>query len=281
MNICSIICIFPHKLKTFFISIIKITINICCENFNIFILFYKTINSLNKKVNFFVPNQITQWRVETFFTKEPETLEWIDSFNDNKKIIFWDVGANIGLYSCYAVKRADCQVYAFEPSVFNLELLAKNIYLNSLSNKIAIISFPLFDNLAVRPFYMTTKEWGGAQSNFGESVDHDGLPKTSVFKYKTVGMSIDQAVSLLNLAKPNYIKIDVDGIEHLILKGATNTLNNTESLLIEVNDNFIKQAGDTEEYLKKAGFKLKHKRHSEIIAKSTKFNSFYNQIWIR
>ena len=77
------------------------------------------------------------------------------------------------------------------------------------------------------------------------------------------------------------MKIDVDGIEHLILKGATNTLNNTESLLIEVNDNFIKQARDTEEYLKKAGFKLKHKRHSEIIAKSTKFNSFYNQIWTR
>ena len=192
-----------------------------------------------------------------------------------------DVGANIGLYSCYAVKRADCQVYAFEPSVFNLELLAKNVYLNSLSDKVAIISLPLFDSLAVRPFYMTTKEWGGALSNFGESVDHDGLPMTSVFKYKTVGMSIDQAVSLLNLAKPNYIKMDVDGIEHLILKGATNTLNNTESLLIEVNDNFIKQAGDTEEYLKKAGFKLKHKRHSEIIAKSTKFSSFYNQIWTR
>ena len=59
--------------------------------------------------------------------------------------------SHIGLYSCYAVKRADCQVYAFEPSVFNFELLAKNIYLNSLSDKIAIISLPLFDSLAVRP----------------------------------------------------------------------------------------------------------------------------------
>ena len=48
---------------------------------------------------------------------------------------------------------------------------------------------------------------------------------TSVFKYKTVGISIDQAISHLNFAKPNYIKMDVDGIEHLILKGATDTLN--------------------------------------------------------
>ena len=198
-----------------------------------------------------------------------------------KKSVFWDIGANIGLYTCYAVKRADCQVYAFEPSVFNLELLAKNVYLNSLSDKVAIISLPLFDSLAVRPFYMTTKEWGGALSNFGESVDHDGLPMTSVFKYKTVGMSIDQAVSLLNFAKPNYIKMDVDGIEHLILKGATDTLKSAESLLIEVNDNFAKQAKDTEEYLTKAGFKLKQKRHSEIIEKSAVFSSFYNQIWTR
>ena len=87
--------------------------------------------------------------------------------------------------------------------------------------------------------------------------------------------------NLLNISQPDYIKIDVDGIEHLILKGGEKVLLNTRELLIEVNDNFIKQAGDTEEYLKKAGFKLKHKRHSEIIAKSTKFSSFYNQIWVK
>ena len=115
---------------------------------------------------------------------------------------------------------------------------------------------PLFDSLAVKPFYMTSNERGGALSNFGESVDHEGLPMTSIFKYKTVGMSVDQAVSLLNITKPNYIKMDVDGIEHLILKGAADTLKNVESLLIEVNDNFVKQARDTEEYLTKSGFKL-------------------------
>ena len=238
----------------------------------------KTIKHGNLEFNFYVPNRLNLFRIDTFSSKEPETLEWIDTFKKNS--IFWDIGANIGLYSCYAVKRANCQVYAFEPSVFNLELLAKNIHSNSLSDKITIIPFPLFDNLAVKPFYMTSKEWGGAQSNFGESVNYEGKPMSSVFKYNTVGMSIDQTVSLLNLDKPNYIKMDVDGIEHLILKGAINTIQNAESLLIEVNDNYLKQASDVKKYLTQAGFKLKHKKRSELIAKS-KYSSFYNEIWAR
>ena len=86
----------------------------------------KTIKHKNLEFNFYVPNRLNFFRVDTFSTKEPETLEWIDTFR--KKSVFWDIGANIGLYSCYAVKRADCQVYAFEPSVFNLELLTKKIF---------------------------------------------------------------------------------------------------------------------------------------------------------
>ena len=35
-----------------------------------------------------------------FFSKEPETLEWIDNFSKDSSI-FWDIGANIGLYSIY------------------------------------------------------------------------------------------------------------------------------------------------------------------------------------
>jgi len=41
---------------------------------------YKSIIISNNNVKFFVPNQTTNWRVSTFFTKEPETLEWIDGF---------------------------------------------------------------------------------------------------------------------------------------------------------------------------------------------------------
>ena len=56
---------------------------------------------------------------------------------------YFGIFANIGLYSCYAAKKNKCNVYAFEPSVFNIELLARNIYINNLSDKIRIISLPL------------------------------------------------------------------------------------------------------------------------------------------
>ena len=49
---------------------------------------YKTIDILNNSVKFFVPNYITNYLVDTFYTKEPETLEWIESFKIKNKIIF-------------------------------------------------------------------------------------------------------------------------------------------------------------------------------------------------
>ena len=90
---------------------------------------YQSILILNKKTSFFVPNQLTQYRVDTFFTKEPETLRWIDNFTKKKKIIFWDIGANIGLYSIYAaLKHQDIEIHSFEPSSSNLRVLSRNKY---------------------------------------------------------------------------------------------------------------------------------------------------------
>src|SRR5262249_5088133 len=70
-----------------------------------------------------VPNALNQFRAQTFSTKEPETLEWIDTMA--RGAVMWDIGANVGLYSCYAAKSRGCRVFAFEPSVFNLETLAR------------------------------------------------------------------------------------------------------------------------------------------------------------
>ncbi len=87
------------------------------------------------------PNAVCRWRAESFSTKEPETLEWIDQYGGHGA--FFDVGANVGLYSLYYAKLYPDQVYSFEASVFNLGLLAKNIYVNSMSDRINIVPIPL------------------------------------------------------------------------------------------------------------------------------------------
>jgi len=83
---------------------------------------------------FSVPNALSQFRADTFSTKEPETLEWLDRMPRGS--VLWDIGANVGLYACYAAKVRGCRVFAFELSVFNLELLARNIFLNRLTDSL-------------------------------------------------------------------------------------------------------------------------------------------------
>lgn len=92
-----------------------------------------------------IPNIIGDFRAKTFATKEPETLEWIDAMPEGSSL--WDIGANAGLYSVYAAKRRHCRVWAFEPSVFNLEMLARNIFLNHLEDLICIVPLALSDSL--------------------------------------------------------------------------------------------------------------------------------------
>ena len=68
-----------------------------------------------KEIKFFIPNTVTEWRVDTLLSKEPETIKWIDEFDGEKKI-FWDIGANVGIYSIYAVvKHQNIEVVSFEP----------------------------------------------------------------------------------------------------------------------------------------------------------------------
>ena len=86
--------------------------------------------------------------------------------------------------------------------------------------------------------------------------------------------------NLLKISQPDYIKIDVDGIEHLILQGGEKVLLNTKELLIEVNERFEQQKNQCFKYLKELGFTLKEKRRSDLF-KDTDFSLTYNQIWVK
>lgn len=237
----------------------------------------------NKKIQhngiaflFSIPNSLIHYRVNTFSTKEPETLAWID--NIPKNTTFWDVGANVGLYSCYAAKARNCRVFAFEPSVFNLEVLARNIYLNNLSENVSVLSFPLSNSLSFNNLKMSSLELGGALSTFGENYGQDGKPLNQIFSFNTIGISVDMAVDLLKIPLPDFIKIDVDGIESLILQGGMKTLTKVREVLIEINENFEEQYVQSKYYLEDAGLVMVSKSntdHDSVTSRS------FNQIWKR
>ena len=232
----------------------------------------RNISAGNNKLTFYTPNFLMRYRHKTFFSKEPETLQWIDQFKNNT--VFLDIGANVGLYSIYAAKTKNTTVYAFEPSFFNLEYLARNIFINGLSEKINIIPLALNNTTGINPFHLTSTAWGGALSTFDQKFDDSGKEMHPEFVYKTTGIDLDTLSKLMQLEKADYVKIDVDGLEHIILSGAKNTLNNAREILVEINDNFSEQREVSNKILVELGFELDQKVYTEVNTKQVA-----NQIW--
>jgi len=225
----------------------------------------------NNKYKFLIPNRINHFRAKTFLTKEPDTIQWIKNFE--KGSIFWDVGANIGIFSCFASKERNSTTYAFEPSMFNLEILSKNIFYNKLSKNIIIVPISLNDKTKIANFNMSKIVAGGAYSTFSKNYDSDGNTFNPVFNYKSLGLSGNDLVKKLNIEKPNYLKIDVDGIEDLILNGFSEILDDTKSILIEVTESFQTKKNNIEVFLKKRGFYMLQNKNFTLKHEA------YNQIW--
>jgi hypothetical protein len=154
--------------------------------------------------------------------------------------------------------------------------------MNRLTDLITIVPLPLSEKLSVNSLNMTTTDWGGALSTFGQSYGHDGDPIGKVFEFSTIGLSMVDAISLLKIPQPDYIKMDVDGIEHLILKGGLPILRDIKQVSIEINDQFTTQAIDARKYLEEAGLSFREKRHAQhfdLQENAAKYT--FNQIWVR
>jgi FkbM family methyltransferase len=227
------------------------------------------------------PNRLCAYRAESFSDKEPETLEWIDGFDPGG--ILWDIGANIGLYSLYAVKRhPGTKVYAFEPSVLNLELLARNIAVNGEVGAVCIVPLPLFSGIREDVFKLQRADRGGALSAFSVDYGYDNKPLDFALSYGTLGVSLDDMRNVFQLPQPDHIKMDVDGVEHLILSGGKAVLSDPrlKSILVELNDDFVEQKEMAEDTLTRAGLRLASKKRAEA-AFDANAGQVWNNIWVR
>jgi FkbM family methyltransferase len=132
--------------------------------------------------------------------------------------VFFDVGANVGYYTLLASGRVGEQgrVVAFEPVVRNLAFLHRHLELNRARN------------VTVLPF-ACAGESGYGFFEAGDTVatghlagsDRGGAPPAAATPVHLV--TIDGMVRLLGL-RPTVMKIDVEGAEHDVLRGASETL---------------------------------------------------------
>lgn len=207
-------------------------------NPELFIQQFRT-NTKNGNIVWYSFGSLSQWRYDTLFTKEPETIAWIESFSERD--VFWDIGANVGVYSIYAAAVRGCRVVAFEPSPTNFYVLTKNIQLNGLSERIVAFPFALSDVTGMGQLNMHTLEPGGALSHFGERVEGISLDAHTHFpvehRLHAAGFTADALRAAMALEFPHHIKLDVDGIEDRILAGAQGLLGDKrlKSVLVELD----------------------------------------------
>ena len=171
------------------------------------------------------------FRVKTIFTKEPITIDWINKFKKND--IFWDVGANVGIYTIYAVIKSKVHAYAFEPMPLNYKSLCLNISLNKVNDKITPFCLALNDKNMFSYLYIKWLEEGYAGTSFNTPLE---ISSKNGLKIRQFCTNIDTLVYKLGMRCPNYLKIDVDGNDLLILKGAQKVMKNKKfkSLFIEI-----------------------------------------------
>ena len=94
-------------------------------------------------------------------------------------------------------------------------------------------------------FFIPSSEAGFSGSSFGEPINEQGEKLNYLYKTAVLGMSGDDVQKLLpdDLSGPDYIKIDVDNIEHKIIQGLEDVIKNQnlKSVLIEMNDEWLEK----------------------------------------
>jgi FkbM family methyltransferase len=191
------------------------------------------------RMTFMTPSAFTKWRVDSIYTKEPCTLEWIAGFGKDEVLI--DIGANVGMYSVWAAATRQARVFAFEPESQNYALLNKNIMVNRLQDRVRAYCIGLSDKATVTDLFLSEFKIGGSCHTVGQSIDFKLAPMTAVYRQGCPVFKLDDLVASNTVPIPNHIKIDVDGIEHKVLAGAANVLKQPalRSLLIETNLNLV------------------------------------------
>lgn len=155
---------------------------------------------------------------------EPDLLTWIDSLPSGA--VLYDIGASNGPFAMYAAARG-LHVVAFEPEAQNYASLERTHFLNRsrIAHPMIVLNLAVADDLRVGQLFIQRYAAGAHVKILDRPVrvmEEDTFEPAHVQSVLTA--PLDWLVETLALPRPEYLKIDVDGAEELVLSGATNTL---------------------------------------------------------
>lgn len=185
-------------------------------------------------------DELSIWRYESFYDKEPETIKWLEFFATSEMPLnFLDVGANIGMYSLYFLSIVkDKTVICVEPFEKNFELLTRNLSLNNYLNRAQVIRNPLSNEIKGGRSVVSDMRPGGSGYKLIES--DNGYQESNNVQV----LDID---SILYPFDQKYIlKIDTDGNDFEILQGGIKSFKSgcIVSVLIEASQGVQNQISD-------------------------------------
>jgi FkbM family methyltransferase len=139
--------------------------------------------------------------------------------------LFVDIGANVGSYTILACAVVGAKGYCFEPVPSTFERLMSNLRINNLSDRVKAVNLGMSDKEGELIF--TTDE------NCSNHVVADGEKALQVVPVKVLPLD-----SVIPGHSPSLIKIDVEGFETPVLRGARSTLKseNLHSVIMELNE---------------------------------------------
>ncbi|ETX02361.1 MAG: hypothetical protein ETSY1_03810 [Candidatus Entotheonella factor] len=209
-----------------------------------------------------VSNGYELWRGATFLTQEPETVAWLDETFQEGDCLY-DIGANIGLYSLYALAKTQrAQAVCFEPDPINYYRLSANVVANGFGPRAILFPMAVSDTVGLGAFNSSLFVAGKAENWISPGADLLGQEpsagqaqpaptlRTGCPTFHLDGL-IEQAGFL---PSPTHLKIDVDSVEIEILRGAQQTLQSPTlcHVLVELYERELEVAQDI---LAAAGFR--------------------------
>lgn len=164
---------------------------------------------------------------------------------------FIDIGANIGLTAIPAAANHAITCLALEPDPTNFGFLQRNIELNGLALKIKSLNVAAYDTEGTLDFELSPDNLGDHRIRTRDS-EPLVAPQQQEESRKVIqikALPIDTIVATEALPHPLVMKIDTQGSEPMVFRGARELLKQTDCLVVEFSPYALARAGfDAEDF---------------------------------